>query len=146
MVKKTSKKNVSKLPEKIPYFDNKISDLTREKQAKVLGVLIDHVSSDAGMFSHISEPKGAFEHLSIKLEGKSYAGGCNSAEITFVKGEECISPYYEETSACIKIEFPKSEFPSIISILSKCKSVLCIYWESPSVDEKGAELYTYDPL
>ncbi len=131
----------------IPYFDDIIA-ARKNRADRVLGVLIDHVSFDASAVGHNSQPKGVSEVVSLVLIGKTYYGeGVTSAEITFGnKSAECPAPSYDEDLQRIKLYLSESEFFVISSILSKSKYVLCIYWESQSMEEKGVDLYTYDPL
>jgi len=153
MLKKGQQKKIAstrKSTKNIPYFDKILEELNSRlgENSKVLGVLVKKISFGAGSTAHINNSGNSAINLNTTLDGVPYYGkDANSAEIIFVRNEkELLPPDVDEKLRRIKFYYLLSEVSAISSILMSSNYVLCAYYESPFIDQKGAYLYTYDSL
>lgn len=124
------------------------ADVARDAVGRVEGVLTEAVSFDAGVIGRLGQPGAAVVAASARVTGRPYFGErARGARITFVAdGQPLPTPSFDDATGRILMYYPLSQYEAVAGVLRGSKYILCIYWESVSIDQRGANLHTYDRI
>ena len=122
------------------------ADVAREAVGRVEGVLTEAVSFKAGVIGRLGHPGAGVVAASASVTGRPYFGErARGARITFVAdGQPLPAPSFDDVSGRILMYYPLSQYEAAAGVLRGSKYIMCIYWESVSIDQRGATLSTYD--
>jgi hypothetical protein len=123
-------------------------EVLRDPGSQVHGMLVEAVSFEAGSLGRLSYDAGGWAVASITLTGHTYFGNrATSAVIKFLEDSKPLeAPSIDDKQKRIVMYYPLSQYHAVADVLRGSKCILCVYWESPVIDQRGATLHTFDNI